>query len=404
MKQRRLTADQVRRIALAAQGFTAARPSGRVDVRHFRRVLDRVGLVQLDSVNVLERSHYLPMFSRLGPYDRSAFDRWTARSGELFEYWGHEASLMPVGLYSTFGFRMDEMKPWGSVRRLFDERPGYVEGVLQQVADRGPTTVSDLEDPGERGGPWWGYTPGKHALEWLFAKGEVTAYRTRSFGRIYDLPERVLPERAICQPRPDTTEAYRRLLTDAARHHGIGTAADLADYHRLHTPTARAILTDLAAEGAVVPVNVDGWRNIAYLHPEAVLPRRPGGTGLLSPFDSLVWNRDRVERIFGFRYRIEIYVPKDRRQFGYYVLPFLLDGELVARVDLKADRKARRLLVQAAYLESGREPKRVAPALAAELHTMASWLDLDEVEVLDRGDLAAPLRTRLAVSGCTIRR
>ena len=191
MKQRRLTADQARRIALAAQGFTTPRPNGRVDVRHFRRVLDRVGLIQLDSVNVLERSHYLPMFSRLGPYDRSAFDRWTARSGELFEYWGHEASLIPVGLYSTFGFRMDEMKPWGSVRRLLDERPGYVEGVLQQVADRGPITVSDLEDPGERGGPWWGYAPGKHALEWLFAKGEVTAYRTRSFGRIYDLPERV---------------------------------------------------------------------------------------------------------------------------------------------------------------------------------------------------------------------
>jgi uncharacterized protein YcaQ len=404
MKQRRLTVDQARRIALAAQGFTMPRPNGRVDVRHFRRVLGQVGLIQLDSVNVLERSHYLPMFSRLGPYDRSAFDRWTARSGELFEYWGHEASLIPAGLHSTFGFRMNEMKPWGSVRRLLNERPGYVEGVLQQVAARGPTTVSDLEDPGERGGPWWGYAPGKHALEWLFAKGEVTAYRSRSFGRIYDLPDRVLPEWALVQPRPNATEAYRRLLVDAARHHGIGTVADLADYHRLHTPTARAILADLAAEGAVVPVDVDGWRNSAYLHPEAVLPRRPGGTGLLSPFDSLVWNRDRVERVFGFRYRIEIYVPEDQRQFGYYVLPFLLDGELVARVDLKADRKARRLLVQAAHIESGPEPARVAPALVTELHTMASWLDLDEVVVVDRGDFAAPLRSSFAASGRTIRR
>ena len=397
MKQRRLTSDQARRIALAAQGFTTPRPNGRVDVRHFRRVLERVGLIQLDSVNVLERSHYLPMFSRLGPYDRSAFDRWTACSGELFEYWGHEASLIPVGLYSTFGFRIDAMKPWGSIRRLLDERPGYVEGVLEQVADRGPITVSDLEDPGERGGPWWGYSPGKHALEWLFAKGEVSAYRGRTFGRIYDLPERVVPAWAIQQPRPDETEAYRRLLVDAARHHGIGTAADLADYHRLHTPTARAILADLAAEGAVVPAEVDGWRGPTYLHPEAVLPRRPAGTALLSPFDSLVWSRDRVERIFGFRYRIEIYVPKDQRQFGYYVVPFLLDGELVARVDLKADRKGRRLLVQSAHIEPGREPTRVAVALASELRSLATWLDRDEVEIVDRGELAAPLRRAAAI-------
>lgn len=393
MTPRRLTADQARRIALAAQGFTTPRPTGRIDVRHFRRVLEQIGLLQLDSVNVLERSHYLPIFSRLGPYDRSAFDRWTARSGELFEYWGHEASLIPVRLYSTFGFRMDRMKPWGSVRRLLDERPEYVESVLQQIVSSGPCTVSDLEDPGERGGPWWGYAPGKHALEWLFAKGKVTAYRSRSFGRIYDVPSRVLPESAIQQPRLDETEAYRRLLCDAARHHGIGTAADLADYHRLHTPTARSILADLAAEGAVVPAEVAGWLGPAYLHPHAVLPRRAAGTALLSPFDSLVWNRDRVERIFGFRYRIEIYVPREQRQFGYYVLPFLLDGDLVARVDLKADRAGSRLLVQAAHIESGRDPTQIAPALAAELQAMMSWLDLDEVEVSNRGDLAATLRT-----------
>jgi hypothetical protein len=290
---------------------------------------------------------------------------------------------------------MRDMKPWGSIRRLLDERPGYVEGVLQHVADRGPTTVSDLEDPGERGGPWWGYAPGKHALEWLFATGRVAAYRTPSFGRVYDLPERVLPAWAMQEPKPDETEAYRRLLADAARHHGIGTAADLADYHRLHTPTARAILADLAADGTVVVVDVDGWRGPVYLHPDAILPRRSAGTTLISPFDSLVWNRDRVERVFGFRYRIEIYVPKDQRKFGYYVLPFLLDGDLVARVDLKADRKGRRLLVQSAHLEPGREPTQVAPALAAELRAMASWLDLDEIEVVDRGDLGVPLRTEV---------
>ena len=393
MKQRRLTGDQARRIALAAQGFTTPRPLGRVDVRHFRRVLKNIGLLQLDSVNVLERSHYLPLFSRLGVYDRAALDQWTARSGELFEYWGHEASLIPVGLHRAFRFRMAEMKPWGSIRRLLDERPGYVEGVLGDVTDRGPLTVSDLEDPGERGGPWWGYAPGKHALEWLFASGRITATRTNTFGRRYDLPERVVPAWALDEETLDRAEAYRRLLVLATRHHGIGTAADLADYYRLHVPTARGVLADLSAEGAIAEVAVEGWRQPAYLHPEAVLPRRTVGTALLSPFDSLIWNRDRVERIFGFRFRIEIYVPKDDREYGYYVLPFLLDGELVARVDLKADRKGRRLLVQAAHLEPGHAGDRVAAELASELAVMASWLGLDEIVVMDRGDLAGALRT-----------
>ncbi len=389
---RTLTNDRARRIALGAQGFTTPRPAGRIDVRHFRRVFDRVGLLQLDSVNVLERSHYLPMFSRLGPYDRAAFDRWTVSSGELFEYWGHEASLIPVGRYPTFRFRMGEMKPWGSVRRLLEERPDYIDGVLGQVADRGPLTAADLEDAGERGGPWWGYAPGKHALEWLFASGRITAYRSSSFGRRYVLPGRVVPASALEGPPPNRTEAYRTLLVDAARHHGIGTTADLADYHRPHKPTARPILEDLVAEGAVIPVTVEGWRHPAYLHPDAATPRRATGTALLSPFDSLIWNRDRVERIFGFRYRIEIYVPKDQRQYGYYVLPFLLDGNLVARVDLKADRKARRLLVQAAHLEPGCDTSRVAPPLVNELEAMASWLGLDDVVVAERGDLARSLR------------
>lgn len=391
MKTRTLTNDQARRVALNAQGFGTPRPTGRIDIRHFRRVLDRVGLLQLDSVNVLERSHYIPMFSRLGPYDRAAFDRWTVSSGELFEYWGHEASLIPVERHSTFRFRMEEMKPWGSVRRLIDERPGYIEDVLEQVAARGPLTVTDLEDAGERGGPWWGYAPGKHALEWLFASGRVTAYRSPTFGRRYDLPNRVVPPSILAMPALERTEAYRNLLVDAARHHGVGTVSDLADYHRLHKPTSRPILEDLAAEGLVIPVAVEGWRHPAYLHPDATIPRRAAGTALLSPFDSLIWNRDRVERIFGFRYRIEIYVPKEQRQHGYYVLPFLLDGDLVARVDLKADRKGRRLLVQAAHFEAGHEASRVAGPLATELQAMASWLGLDETVIVDRGDLARPL-------------
>ena len=395
MKHRRLTGAQARRIALGAQGFTMSRPSGRIDVRHFRRVMSRIGLLQLDSVNVLERSHYVPMFSRLGPYDRAAFDRWTARSGELFEYWGHEASLIPVNLHSAFRWRMAEMKPWGSVRRLIEDRPGYIEGVLDEVADRGPLTVSDLEDPGDRGGPWWGYAPGKQALEWLFASGRITATRTGTFGRLYDLPERVVPSWALDEPALDRISAFRRLLVDAALHHGVGTAADLADYHRLHVPTARGVLADLASEGIIEEVEVVGWRHRAYLHPEARLPRQASGTALLSPFDSLVWNRDRVERIFGFRYRIEIYVPKDDRQFGYYVLPFLLDGELVARVDLKADRKGSRLVVKAAHLEPGREASHVVNALSTEIRRMADWLGLDGVGIVERGDLAGALRSHM---------
>jgi uncharacterized protein len=399
MEHRQLSVDQARRIALAAQGFTARRPSGRIDVRHFRRVLGHVGLLQLDSVNVLERSHYLPVFSRLGPYDRRAFDRWTTASGELFEYWGHEASLIPVEHYPTFRFRMDEMQPWGSARRLLENRPGYVDDVLDEVTRRGPLTVSDLDDPGERGGPWWGYAPGKQALEWLFASGRLTATRTPSFGRLYDLPERVVPEWARRQPAPDREGSYRRLLIDATRHHGLGTVADLADYHRLHRPTARAVLMSLAQDGLVIPTTVEGWRQPVYLSPDAVLPRRSTGAALLSPFDPLVWNRDRAARLFGFRYRIEIYVPGDQRVHGYYVLPFLLDGELVARVDLKADRKNRLLLVQAAYLEPHRDAAAVIAALGVELRSMASWLGLDDVVVGARGDLSEALRRSLIHGG-----
>jgi uncharacterized protein YcaQ len=392
---RSLSNDQARRITLAAQGFSDPVPNGRVDVRHFRRVLERMGLLQLDSVNVLVRSHYLPVFSRLGPYDTAALDRWTVRSGELFEYWGHVASLLPIHTYPLFRHRMEEMGPWRRVEKLQAERPGYVEAVLRQVGERGPLTVADLDDPGERTGPWWGNGPGKTALECLFARGEVAAYRNGTFGRIYDVPERVIPEPARTAPAPDREDAYRELLVAAARQHGVGTAGDLIDYYRLHGPTARPILVELAAEGRLSEVEVRGWEATAYLHPEAGLPRRARGTALPSPFDPLVWERDRVERIFGFRYRIEIYVPEPKREYGYYVLPLLVDGDLVGRVDLKADRKAGRLLARASWVEDGRDPEWVAEAMAGELVKMASWLGLDEVAVENRGNLARFLRRRM---------
>lgn len=350
-------------------------------------------MLQLDSVNVLARSHYLPMFSRLGRYGKTRLDRWTARSGELFEYWGHEASLLAVEDHRWFRWRMQNMRPWSRVRHIEEERPGFIDAVLDEVAAHGPLRVGDLVDAGDRTGPWWGYAPGKIALEWLFATGRITAYRDGNFTRVYDLPERVLPAAALGGHSPDRSEAYRELLGRSIRHLGVATAADLADYYRLHGPTARPLLADLAAEGRLGVVDVPGWKGPVYADPDAALPRRRAGTALLSPFDPLVWNRDRVERLFDFTYRIEIYVPSDQRIYGYYVLPFLLDGHLVARVDLKLDRKANRLLVRSAHVEEGAEVNRTATALKTELETMAGWLEADEVVVERRGNLAGALAT-----------
>jgi uncharacterized protein YcaQ len=389
---RRLSIESARRIALGAQGFADGRPQGRVDVRHFRRVMGRIGLLQLDSVNVVSRSHYLPMFARLGAYDRTALDRYTSRSGEVFEYWAHEASLVPSEHHRLFRWRMEGMHAWQRIRGLAEDHPEYVEQVYREVEQRGPLSVSDLADGGERTGPWWGYAPGKDALEWLFTKGRVTAYRGPHFRRIYDLPERVIPAEHYNSTAPGKEEAYRELLLLAARHHGVGTPRDLADYHRLHIPTARPVLDDLAGAGALEEVEVSGWRGPVYLHPEARRPRRISGSALLSPFDSLIWERERAERLFDFRYRIEIYVPKEKRVHGYYVLPYLLDGELVARVDLKAHRKEGFLEVRAAHLEPGQDARRVAAAVAIDLESMAGWLDLQEVKVARNGDLSAALR------------
>jgi len=392
---RKLSNDQARRMALAAQGFADPRPSGRIDRRHFRRVIDRIGLLQLDSVNVLERSHYLPMWSRLGPYSKVALDQYTARSGEMFEYWGHEASLLPVERYRLFRWRMQELEPWRRVAGVIGGHPGYLESVLEEIAERGPLTVSDLTDPGDRTGPWWGHGKGKTALDWLFAKGQITAYRNGNFGRIYDLSERVIGREHLAAPAAPKLDAFRELLLLAARHHGIGTATDLADYYRLHRPTARRVIAAMAADGEIEEVEVPGWKHAAYVHPEAKLPRRISGAALLSPFDPVVWERDRTERVYGFRYRLEIYVPQPKRIYGYYVLPFLVDGELVGRVDLKSDRKNRTLLVQGAYCEAGRDGQVIAARLAPELAAMSEWLDLGDVRLVRRGNLTAALRKRL---------
>jgi hypothetical protein len=389
-----LSSDEARRIALAAQGFAEARPSGRVDARHLRRVLKRINLVQLDSVNVVVRSHYMPFFSRLGAYPRELVDDLAFKRRELFEYWGHAASLLPVDHYPLLRHRMEAAWPrfqaWAE--QVAPDRPGYVEAVLEEVRTNGPLSVSDLEDPGQRTGPWWGYGPGKVALEWHFRTGALTTRERRGFTRVYDVMERVLPRKVQELPVPSTHEAHRELLMRSARAHGVGTAKDLADYYRIKVPEARPRLAELVEAGQLEPVRVAGWSQPAFLHPEAKLPRKVAGRALLTPFDSLVWERERTERLFGFDYKIEIYVPEPQRKYGYYVMPFLLDGELVGRVDLKSDRDASVLRVRAAHAEPGVNEGRVASELAGELREMAGWLGLEGVSAERRGNLAGELR------------
>jgi uncharacterized protein len=391
----RLSAAQARRMALAAQGF-ADRSNGRApDGWALRRVLDRVGLIQIDSVNVLQRAHYLPLFSRLGPYETELLDRAAHRAPRrLFEYWGHEASLLPVATQPLLRWRMERAgdDAWGGMRRIQRERPELVERVLADVRDRGPIAASEVveEEAPARTGPWWDWSDVKRAFEWLFWSGQITSARRRGFERLYDLPERVLPREVIDTPTPPLEDAQRELLRIASRALGVGAERDLRDYFRLPAAEAGPRVAELVEAGELWPVEVEGWSVPGYVHPEARLPRTVHARALVGPFDSLVWERPRVERLFGFRYRIEIYVPKPKRIHGYYVLPFLLGDRLVARVDLKADRAAGVLRVQASHAEPHAPPE-TASELAAELESMAGWLGLDGVAVQPRGDLAAPL-------------
>jgi uncharacterized protein YcaQ len=385
-----LSNSQARRIALHAQGLNNKRPSGRVDRRHLRKVLDHIGLIQIDSVNVLVRSQELPLFARLGPHPRSLIPDATA-AGELFEYWVHEASHVPVEQRKLHGWAMASHPRWKSMRRFASERGDLIESVRERLRAEGPLVASDLEMREKPKGQWWDWDDGKHALEHLFRTGEVCATRRASdFARQYDLSERVLPTHVLDATPLAERDAKKELLVLAAKYHGVGTAADLADYHRLaHT---RPLLAELVDEGRLTAVSVEGWRQEAYMHPDAYLPRWVRARALLSPFDPVVWFRDRAERLFGFHYRIEIYVPRPKRRFGYYVLPFLLGDELVARVDLKADRAGGRLLVQGAFGEPGIDEAEVAGELRDELDLMAAWLGLDAgVDVMRNGDLAPAL-------------
>jgi hypothetical protein len=392
-----LSVAQARRIALAAQGFGRPRPAGRVNGGHLSRLVDSLGLLQIDSVNVLSRAHYLPAFSRLGDYPRERLDELTWRSGRVFEYWAHEASFLPVQQWPYHRWRMEQMRgsgAWGRARILEEKRPGYIESVLDEVRDRGALSAREVSDAVAAEGTWWSWSDAKVACEALFASGDLTVAERVNFERRYDLPERVLPPSIFAAPAVAEDEARRELLRLSARALGVATAGDLYDYFRLNAPKTAPRLAELVEASDLQPVTVKGWRQQAYLAPGARFPRAIRGRALFSPFDSMVFERSRLDRLFDFRYRIEIYVPAPKRQYGYYVLPFLLDEAFVARVDLKADRQGGRLLVQSAWAEPG-APGDTVDELAAELEHLAQWLGLGSVSVTGRGDLGPALAHRV---------
>jgi uncharacterized protein YcaQ len=389
-----ISAAAARRIALAATGLAAPRPAGTPNRGHLHRVIARLGLLQIDSVSVLARAHYLPLFSRLGAYDRALLDEaaW-GRKPALFEYWAHEASLLPLAHQPLLRWRMaqaDRLEAvYGELARLVSERRPYVDSVLATVRTIGPLAASDLEGPRGAGG-WWGWSDAKRALEWLFWAGHVTTRTRRGFERVYDLPERVFPAAILEAPTPEPADAHRTLLAMAASALGIGTASDLRDYFRLSPAEANPRIAELVEDGTLLPVTVEGWRQPAFVHRDASWPRRVEACALLCPFDPAVWERTRTERLFDFRYRLEIYTPAHKRQHGYYVLPFLLGDRMVARVDLKSVRATGSLHVLAAHAEPHAPPE-TAERLRAELVVMAGWLGLERVVVAGAGDLGPAL-------------
>jgi uncharacterized protein len=386
-----LSTAEARRIALAAQGFSDPRPTGRIDRRHLRRVFGRINLIQVDSVNVLVRSQELPLFARLGPHPRTTLAD-AIDDGELWECWAHVASIVPSSHHRLLRWTMGRGL-YQSIVRIKADKPGLVDEVLTRIRDGGPITAADLAQRVGKKGSWWDWDDGKLALEHLFRQGQLVAVRRpRDFAREYDLPERVLPARVLDAPTPTEAEARKELLALAARSMGVATFDDLTDYHRQANAPCKPLVSELVEEEVVRRVNVEGWTKPAYLHRDAVLPRAVNARALLSPFDSLVWYRDRTERLFDFRYRIEIYTPAPKRVYGYYVLPYLLGDHLVGRVDLKADRAAGVLRVQGAYVEPGIDEAAVAGPLVDELRLMAGWLELDAIATTDRGELAAALR------------
>ena len=405
-----LSLPQARRLAVAAQGF-GKRPA-HPTIDHLRQLAARVHAFQIDSVNVLARAHYVSPFARLGPYPVGALDALAYEKRELFEYWGHAACLLPVALYPLFRYRMDRYRDW-TERYLRSRRGAYMARALAEVAERGPLAAAELSDAGKRSGNWWGWSLGKKTLEHLFDSGRLAIAGRRGFERLYDVPERVIPRAAREAPAPPREQAMKELICLAARACGVGTLEDLRGYFYVDgvsdrwgpvpwrwarrtqkpaKPVAPRLAAELVEEGRLLSVRVDGWKEAAYMAPEARVPRKVEAAAFVTPFDSLVWDRARLRRLFGMEYTIEIYTPVAKRKYGYYVFPFVLGDQIVARCDLKADRVRKVLMVQSAHLERGQSSGRVVPAMRAELEKIREWLRLERMEVANRGDLARKLR------------
>lgn len=389
-----LSALGARRLATRAHGLSRPRPTGRVDRRHLRRVIDDIGLIQIDSVNVLARSHHLVLFSRLGAHD-NALLTGLANDGALVEGWIHEASFLPAQHHHLFHWRRDEARRFVGVtsktREWVEAHSDLIEDVRHQVTENGPIGAGELEQRSGRRGPWWGWDEAKIAIEWLFRIGEVGATRGSQFERRYDLIERVLPDWAS-REATDRETAHRELTKLATRHLGVGTAADIADYHRLKKTDVKLHLSELVQDGELIEVDVEGWSEPGYVDASTKRSRTTSRSAVVSPFDPLVWFRPRAERLFGFHYRIEIYVPAPKRKYGYYVLPFLHRDAIRARVDLKHDRQDNVLLCRAAWSEpDDDDPSDTARALAQELRQMAEYIGTDNVKVSPVGTLSGAL-------------
>jgi len=395
---------EARRLALAAQGFGGRQPRVELTAMHVRRLIERLGVLQIDSVNALVRSHYLPLFSRLGDYSQELLDQaaWSSgRQRTLFEYWGHEASLLPLGMYPLLRWRMRRAANgegiYQQLARFGREQQAVIQRVLSAVREQGPLGAGSLSTREVRAGPWWDWSAEKRALEWLFAAGEVTVAGRRGFERLYDLPERVLPVALLNCPEPDVADAQRGLLRHAAQALGVATEKDLRDYYRLDAADSRVRLAELVEAGELLEAQVEGWRQPAYCLGEPRIPRKVKASALLSPFDSLIWERARTERLFNLHYRLEIYTPQHKRVFGYYVLPFLYNERLAARVDLRAERARSRLAVHGVYEEEEGLDEAGFDSLAANLRNLADWLGLMTIQLNCPSASAARLKPALAV-------
>lgn len=401
-----LSIQHARRLALAAQGFSSRQPPATIKAAHVTQLIERLGVLQIDSVNALVRSHYLPLFSRLGNYSRTLLDQaaWSqGRQRKLFEYWGHEASLLPIELYPLMRWRMRRAAQGDGIyqhlAKFGREQAATIARVLQTVREQGALGAGSISTRQDRAGPWWDWSAEKHALEWLFAAGEVTVAGRRGFERLYDLPERVLPSAVIEHPDIGEADAQRGLLLRAVKALGVGTEKDVRDYFRQDPAPAKRGLAELVEEGAVQVVQVQGWKQPGYALAGAAVPRKVIASALLSPFDSLIWERARTERLFDFHYRLEIYTPAHKRVYGYYVLPFLHNERIAARIDLRAERAAGRLAVHAVHEEQPGLDDEGMHALAHQLRQLANWLDLPQLLINCKSASAARLREAFQASG-----